>query len=200
MDWNPPEARAAARFAALELNLEGTLTWTAAGAVQRYRLAYEGRPYALSGGKTFATLPELELAYDRHRPIFEWHAVCCHQLMLHYFDEPSARAAIAQWVTNDALPTLASHATSFPWTSAVQRTRSDGTGRLHTFGPPWTGVAVDLPERPNWMGHAIATERFDPAHPRVYLAAVRELIERGEPWWLAERMPTAPKARIAYRL
>jgi len=200
MDWNPFEARAAERFAALELNLEGTLTRTAIGPVQRYRLTYDGRPYTVPGGKTFSTLPELELAYDKLRPSFEWHAACCHQLMLRYFDDASLRPAVDKWIAADALSALATHIESFPWTGAVQRTRPNGTGFLHTFGPPWTGVDVDRASLPAWIGRDIASERFDPARPRAYLTAVKELIERGEPWWLAERMPVASGTSSRRRL
>lgn len=200
MDWTPSEARAAERFAALDLNLEGTLTWTAGGSVTRYRLMFDDKPYVLPGGKAFATVPDLERAYMAQLPTFELHAACCHRLMLRYFDEPAIQPAIDEWMASDALPALANNTSVFPWTSAVQKARPNGGGYLHTFGPPWTGVDVELNEPPGWMGHDIAVECFDPARPRIYLAALKRLLDTGEQWWMAGRMPAANAAVIRRRL
>ncbi|UPG92835.1 hypothetical protein [Luteibacter aegosomatissinici] len=200
MDFNVPEANTAARFAALELTLEGTLAYLPSGVVSRYRLLSDGHPYSLPGGTSFSTAAELEAAFDRHLPTFRLHAACCHQLMLCYFDDAAARNAIDEWLAADALPALKPAKAGFPWTSAHQHPGRKGMGYLNTFGPPWTGINDAQMAQPAWAVDEASFARFDPARPRVYLDALRALLDHGEPLWLAEHMPVALASQTRRRL
>ncbi|QWT22120.1 hypothetical protein KPL74_08945 [Bacillus sp. NP157] len=196
MDWTYREAETADYFANLDLQLEGILTHTASGPTAAYRLTFDGRPYALPGGKTFPTIAALEEAYRALLPTFRLHAACCHRLMLDCFGSEGSRAAVEQWVDVEALPARKPIGATFPWTSAEQRIHKNGGGRLCTFGHPWTGVNVDdaLPE---WAQDDEVCARFDPARPRIYLDALRRLLEKGEALWLENRMASGsvPAAR-----
>jgi hypothetical protein len=200
MDWTLAEARAATRFSALDLQLEGTLCHTVAGPVSSYRLTFDGRPYTVPGGKMFGTVDELACAYSKMQPTFDWHASCCHQLMLRYFDEPELQCAVHEWLRAEALPALGPQSSGFPWTSAAQSTSRTGGGYLKTFGPPWTGVTVETARLPTWAMDETVSNRFDPARPRIYLDAVARLIEGGEKIWMTERMPVASGATVRRRL
>jgi hypothetical protein len=189
MDWNPREAQAAARFESLDLSLSGALTHSPSGPTSTWGLCSDGRPYRLPGGNRFPSLEAMEAAYASLMPSFRYHAMCCHALMLTYYDEPQLQDPIDHWISSGALPAHRPANAGFPWTCAVQVIRRDGSGHLQTFGAPWT-LPADA-TAPAWTDDDTACARYDPARPHVYLDAVSALIRAGEPLWLATRMPKA---------